>query len=98
MAGTAGAGEKNNSFLAETLFKLQFFGTSYSFHPIHFQKHMTGGSDMRGTIAVHHVVEEPRWAAGGSASTRSTTGGRVCERSCRPATYRRRSWCGWWQL
>jgi hypothetical protein len=36
---------------------------------------MTGGSDVRGTIVLLHVVEEPRWAAGGNASTRSTTGG-----------------------
>jgi hypothetical protein len=35
-AGTTDAGDKNITFLAETLPKLRFFGTSYSFHPIHF--------------------------------------------------------------
>jgi hypothetical protein len=39
---------KNITFLAETLSKLRLFGTSWSFHPIHFQKHMTGGSGVRG--------------------------------------------------
>jgi hypothetical protein len=46
--GTCVVGEKKISFLADILSKLLFFGTSYSFHPIHFQKHMTGGSGVRG--------------------------------------------------
>jgi hypothetical protein len=48
--GRCGVGEKNNSFLVETLSKLRFFGTLESFHPIHFQKHMTGRSNVRDKV------------------------------------------------
>jgi hypothetical protein len=45
-AGTRGLGEKNNSFLAETLPKLSL--------PIHSPKYMTGGSAVRDMM-------DPNW-------------------------------------
>jgi hypothetical protein len=37
------------------LFKLRFFGTLWSFHLIHFQKHMTGESDVSGKTVFNRL-------------------------------------------
>jgi hypothetical protein len=48
-AGMRGVGDTNNSFLAETLFKLQFFYYVVLL-PYPLQKHITGGSDINDKV------------------------------------------------